>query len=91
MRGVEPCPQGFECLNTLADGQAPRMTQEGCDVLYGLVSIPSLMGRLLGFGLSRRPRNSVLCLNTLADGQAPRIILNILESVFGILWSQYPR
>ena len=37
------------CLNTLADGQAPRMTRfnpRAADIL--LVSIPSLMGRLLG-------------------------------------------
>ena len=36
-------------LNTLADGQAPRMVPlPKVEVSTGFVSIPSLMGRLLG-------------------------------------------
>jgi len=49
-RGGKFRPVGYFGLNTLADGQAPRIshTPGGCGS-HQHVSIPSLMGRLLGF------------------------------------------
>ena len=42
--------KSLACLNTLADGQAPRMCPQTNSIgTVDVVSIPSLMGRLLGF------------------------------------------
>ncbi len=45
-----------------------------------IVSIPSLMGRLLGLLIGAIWTGGPNGLNTLADGQAPRIIRGWLES-----------
>ena len=72
------------CLNTLADGQAPRISGSP-NVIQTLewVSIPSLMGRLLGFMVASFILPKRLRLNTLADGQAPRILFFGTQRVYG--------
>jgi len=66
-------PNGFG-LNTLAGGQAPRtkVVIEYNGYTLQLVSIPSLVGRLLGPNTPQKGFRWVVSLNTLAGGQAPR-------------------
>ena len=87
--GLTLCPR--RCLNTLADGQAPRIRV----VLSGLQRHSRL--NTLADGQAPRINDWVcvagfvtVCLNTLADGQAPRIRKKGLVQDLSKK-SQYPR
>ena len=80
------------CLNTLADGQAPRMTVSAVD-LFGPHCLNTLAdGQAPRISLGKwTPTAGTECLNTLADGQAPRIFKETSEGGLEGEWSQYPR
>ena len=77
-------------LNTLADGQAPRMEAQKNETLRnnGLNTLAD--GQAPRIFSCRYGGSGLPSLNTLADGQAPRIPDGRVNC-FVSYWSQYPR